>query len=258
MRRTLLLWVLAALLTSCESAFYDLVSEKPTDPTAAAPHVGAFQSLYGIPVTWDKDVYADEYVVSRRPLTSLTDVEIYRGSGLGFVDNAATVGTLYAYTLAKTRGGKTFSSGGQALGAFSDVHVVDPNGANDTKETATAFVTETLNEQLAYYHATDSKSGLAVDLYDRDWFYVDLGPRLALTVIFSYEDANNAHKLVVSANSDLIAADGAEPIIYNPDIVTRRVWFSVHYNTVFYQSTMAELVGYHMAFKSITNYIPTN
>jgi len=259
MRRWLLLWGLAALLTSCESAVFDLVSEKPIDPAATAPRVGAFQSLYGIPVSWDKDPYADEYIVYRRPLTSLTDVEVYRGSALGFLDTSATVGSLYAYTLAKVRGGKTFAAGGQTLGAYSDVHLRDPNGDNDTKETAAAFGTNTINEQFTYYRATDTKSGLSVELYDRDWFYVDLGARLRLNFVFKYEnEENDAQKLMVSGNSDVIATDSSVQFVYNPDTVPRRVWFSVHFNTVKYEPTMSEVVGYHMAFQSIVNYDPTN
>lgn len=246
-------------LVSCETGFYETVSENTVSPEASRPQVSVFASLSGIPVAWAPDANADEFVVTRRVLTGVSATEVFRGTANRFLDTTADPYTMYMYTLAKSRGDRTFPPGTEAVGAWSPLYLQDPNGANDTKETASPMGTNTVSERVFFYSGINAGDSQRIVLDDQDWFYVDLGPRLQLYFVLLYKASSQSGQLVVSSTSDVVVMTNTELSVFNPTTSPQRLWFNVHFNKEgFASSTTQAQVDYELQFNTITNYNPIN
>jgi hypothetical protein len=246
------------LLAGCNGKLYDFVSEDTTDPTISSPQVNAFASLSGIQVSWGKDDDADGYIVYRRVVTSTTTIVAYQGSSTSFLDATALPDTMYAYTMAKYRGQKVFAVGGQAIGAWDQNYVQDPNGMNDTHDTAIGVSYNTVCDRIFYYSAIDASTSQQVLLSDVDWFYVDLGPRLQMFFSFSYSNIAQENHLTVSTTTDTDPGNTTEISVFNPDTVSRRIYFNVHYDRGTASTSTQVRVDYQLQYLRTAPYNPTN
>ncbi len=249
---------LTVVLSGCESGLYNVISENLVIPSVSTPSAGAFSSLSGVPITWSADKNADQYVIYRRVLTSPTQTIIYQGAGQSILDTTAAADTMYLYSLAKIRGSKQLGQGDLSIGAWDQHYVADPNGLNDTKDTAKPFGTNTVSDSIFYFTGIDSVSGQPKTIDDNDWYYIDLGPKLQVFLIFAYSDSAQSGQLIVTTTTDVIATNNEEISVFNSDVVTQRIWFNVHYNTGVASSNTQTRVDYQLQYKDTTNYVPAS
>lgn len=253
----ILVAVVASAAASCDQAFYPMVAENTVAPQASTPTVEPFASRSANPVAWAADPNAEAYVVYKRALTATSNTEVYRGTATSYSD-PASAGTIYAYSLAKVRGDKTFAIGGYAYGAWDSDYLRDPNGANDTQQTALPMGTSTISDRIFYYAGADALTGQQVTLADKDWYSVTLGPRLRVYFSVVFEDTTQAGLLEVSTTTDIVPSSNTELSVFNSTDVDQTIWFNVHYNTARASTTTRDRVDYQLQFLRITSYNPTN
>ena len=244
------------LLSSCESGFYDKVSENIVDPSISQPTAEAFISLAGVPVTWAKDDNADGYILYRRIAGQDITQQIYQGTNLTFTDTSALPDTIYAYTLAKYRGNKTFTAGTLSYGAFDPQYVKDLNGLCNAQSLAAAVTTQTVYGHIFYYSVNDISQQATLD--DSDWYYVDLGPMLEDYFVFYYGAVNQAGDLDITTTSNLQVVNQTEFAVINPETTTQRLYFCVKSDPGALTGFEQVRVDYSFVFKSTSPYVPSN
>jgi len=251
----IVLTILAAGLTSCDSSYYSEINRAATDPVAAIPRVAPFAALDGIPVQWDADVNADSYILFRQALPNGAVTQIYQGPDNTYKDTAldATLlpDTIYRYSLAKVRGEKIFPTGNASFGAFDTLKVQDPNGPNDTPAQAIEFSTYQINDHLFYF------TNATATITDIDWYYTTVPPGKSIQIKITFDNDHQLLKGPVIVNTPQyggVAKSSSETVqLNNGGNVPQKIYFSVYPNTAGPVGT-AFNCDYSLLFVQMSNY----
>lgn len=217
------------LMGSCDNGFFNAVGRSSSEPLPSTPRVSSFNSIYGVPISWDVDALADSYILYRKLLPSGTNTIVYSGHATEYMDTEVANKSIYKYTLSKVRGSKEFPVGSAAYGAFDNTYIKDPLGNNDSLDKALELSTFTVEDRIFYYSDL-----FGVVLEDRDWYYMDVAPGWVaeIKVTYSYENSSQIPAYIyVDTNQLLTVPTSGVFMLRNGTNKVQRMYFCVHTNT---------------------------
>ena len=248
--------LISVLFIGCSSGIMDDLSRPKEDPTYEKPVVTSFQKENAIIISWSDDVCADEYILERSVDQAVPSYSvIYRGEETSYVDAGLLDQNRFLYRLIKIRGGKVYPPSLPAFGVSSSL-TEDEFEDNDTKEKAIELLADRKANQY-YYLSYDGQQ-----IYDSDWYYVDLGPKRKAVLRLIDNDldpgANTHFEYIVNgALNYIVNADDFE--IANTEDVSRRIYFELAPNKAVYLPNInfqvgGAIISYTVKLESVTKY----
>jgi len=256
LRNLVYLILFSFILFGCSSGIMDDLARPNEDPTYEKPVVTSFQKENAISISWSKDVCADEYILERSIDLAVPSYSvIYRGDGTSYMDAGLIDGDCFLYRLIKIRGGRVYTPSIPVYGISSSL-IEDDFEENDTKEKATELMADRISN-MYYYISYDGQQ-----VYDVDWYYVDLGPKRKAQIIITeqYPLAGDATHYVVNVNGTLSnVKNGVSFEVCNTEDVERRIPFAIEpVKAVFLTGLPAQyggdIVSYTIKLFSVVKY----
>lgn len=223
-KKLTLLILFLLFLNGCSSEIIDALSRPNEDPTYEKPVVSSFQKVNAISISWTKDECADEYILERSIDLAVPSYSVvYRGKSTAYEDVGLIDGDCFLYRLIKIRGGRVYSPSLSIYGVSSSL-VKDEFEDNDIKENATRLLSDRISNMF-YYISYDGQQ-----VYDVDWYYVDLGPKrkAQVAIIEQVPLAGDATHYAVNVNGTIsnVKNDIAFEIC-NTEDVERKIFFTI-------------------------------
>lgn len=232
------------LFTSCENTFYNIIMRTTEDPFPDLPVARSFELEHTIDLSWKFDPATDIYVLMRAE-DSYSPVfeEIYRGNACSYTDKDVGEMKRYKYRLDKIRGRKYFKGTELCLAACSNVRK-DSCEDNNIEAKAT-FLESDYIANIPCFEFFDGQQ-----LYDEDWYYISVPPRMRAEVVINQTDRNLAARAdtdfyyLIPGNTYAVVSNMVAFQLSNPTYETVNIPFKIYPNlsTSFTGSTSKSII----------------
>jgi len=250
------LWfpVLILLMLSCTAGIYPYLGRPAADPEVVQPVVQSFMQEQAVVIGWQEDICADIFVLYRRQDMEGAATELlYQGTNLEYTDKNGENEARYLYSLAKTRGSRTFGPSDEVLGVFSST-VRDFSEPNNSKEEA-AWLETDLDVNSYYYQ---DRAGNILE--DTDWYYITVPARRAAHLVLSQHGLDAGSTFFHFAREGQIpfqAVNGADIVVENYTHNTQQIYFKVYPVPGKFLNDLSQaggaVVGYKISLDAINN-----
>ena len=183
--------LMSFILAGCSLGLDGTLGRTTADPFDEIPAVQSFNGDISIVISWNRDEAADEYYLWRAADNISPWYElVYHGNLTEYRNDFSLPddNSPYLYRLSKRRGGKFFNDpfnnpvrGKAGLGVASSGYrdIFEPN--NDNEHATVLQDTEFL--ATCWYYESNTTDG--INIYDDDWYCVDLPPHWVAEVILT-------------------------------------------------------------------------
>ena len=245
------------MFLSCENAFYEIVMRTTADPFPDCPIAMSFELEHTVKLSWKSDSAADVYVLMRAEDSySLIFEEVYRGRDCSYIDRDIGEMRRYKYRLDKIRGSRYFTGIESCLAACSNVRK-DSCEDNNAEEKAT-FLESDYIANIPCFEFFDGQQ-----LYDVDWYYVSVPPRMRAEVVVNQTDRNLSARAdtdfycLIPGNTYSVVSNMVAFQLSNPTYETINIPFKRYPNlsTVFMSSTSkSAILTYTITLTQLVRY----
>ncbi|HHU37648.1 MAG TPA: hypothetical protein GXZ47_10560 [Treponema sp.] len=254
-KKSILALMVILFQVCCSSGIMDELERPNEDPAFEKPIVRSFEVENTILVSWSDDECADEYILERSfDMAVPTYSVVYRGKKIFYQDAGLIDADCYLYRLIKIRGDTVYPPSLPVYGVSSSL-IKDEFEDNNTKEKATLLLSDRISN-MYYFISHDGQQ-----VYDVDWYYVELGPKRKAQITINEQIApagNATHYKVTSNGTTNNVTNSTVFEVNNTEDVTRRISFAIEpHKAVFLGSveqTGGGIVSYTIKLISVIKY----